>query len=397
MGHGYSFISLERFYIIYAMLLAHLGDTEEGVVNTASDIVVESATLPVIGTFQTALIGLILILIFLGVVYFFMGRIPRIKRISITPEKEVVLAKVIAASILGAILAAGWDIWWHRAVGRDSLWQEPHLFLYSFALAAILLSVYGWIATHKKVWKRVASVLVLIPATAPFDNLWHIMFGVEDLSNPVSLAWSPPHMLLDIGGLLALIFLIPIILKDRKDVRRTFFLDIVFATVLAQIMFLVLPFHPTEGWGQVLGFWGAGFMSFVFISLLIYAPKLLKNSFDATRIMIYYLIILFVGYGEETAPNIILLPHDRAPLWLVIFPYLLAAIFLDLTAGKIPDWLRGIGAAGIWASLLFFVTPSFTEPDFTYPLVNGVYAVISACIGGIIAAFFVKKFLKTKF
>lgn len=374
-------------------LLAHSGDIEvvEPLIRVS-----EGSSFPVFGTVLTASIGLVTTVIFLTLVYYLMGKIPRIKIFKLTTKKEVFLARTIVAFILGALISAGWDIWWHRAVGRDSLFQEPHLFLYGFAILAIIGSVIGWTLTHKKAWKRVATVLILIPATAPFDNLWHILFGVEDLSNPIALAWSPPHMLLDIGGLFALIFLLPILARDKKEVRRDFFLDIVFALMLGQIMFLALPFHPTEGWGQVSGFWGAGVMMMVFTGVLTYAKTLLKENFDITRIVIYYLLILLVGYGEETASNIILIPHDRQAVWLVIIPYLLAAVFLDLSNKKLPDYLRGAIAGGIWAAVLFFPTPFFAEPGFGYPLINALNATVSGLIGGAVGVILVKKIFKLR-
>lgn len=175
---------------------------------------VQSGSLPVYGNFYTALLGLAFILILIGIAYFVIGRLPLSKKDKLTPRKEIFLAKTITALILFAITSAAWDIWWHRAVGRDSLWEPPHLFLYSFAGLAILLGIYSWHRTHKKIWKKIASALFLIPASLPFDNFWHILYGVEDLSRPISLSWSPPHVLLAIGAVIALFMLIPVLMHE---------------------------------------------------------------------------------------------------------------------------------------------------------------------------------------
>ena len=157
-------------------------------------------------------------------------------------------------------------------------------------------------------------MITLVPISAPFDQFWHTIFGVEDLSRPISLSWSPPHMMISLASVFSLIALLPVIRLDPNKNMRTFFGILAFGTMAAPAQFLMMPFHPTEGWGQVLGFWGAGVFSAPLIGLPLLAKQWVHTKAAATRTMIIAMIFWLLMYGKETAPEIILLPHDRAKL-----------------------------------------------------------------------------------
>jgi len=368
--------------------LAHIEDIFN------SPLPTQVSSLPVYGNFYTALIALVFVIAILSAAYFIIGRLPLSKKDKLTPWHEVALAKLTVTFILAGSAAAGWDVWWHRAVGRDRLFEPPHIFLYTFASIAILLSIYGWYRTHKKSWKKIAGFISLIPISAPFDNFWHIMFGVEDLSKPVSLSWSPPHMLLDIGAMMGLIMLVPILMHERKETQRSFFIDLAFAAVMVMGLFLVMPFHPTEGWGQVAGFWGTGVFAAVIISVMIYSQKILSGSYDVVRITMYSLILMSISYGKETAPGIILMPHDRQPFWLYVFAFMVSAIILDIFFKKLNPIARGAFAAGAWAAILFIFSPMFLDPQFYYPISESAKTIISSIAGGGLAGFLISKIHK---
>lgn len=74
------------------------------------------------------------------------------------------LSRLIIISLFVAVLAGSWDAWWHGAVGRDTLWEPPHLLLYGAIVVAILTGMYGWYKTRQRIWRRLAILLILIPA-----------------------------------------------------------------------------------------------------------------------------------------------------------------------------------------------------------------------------------------
>lgn len=233
-------------------------------------------------------------------------------------------------------------------------------------------------------------ILFIIPIIAPFDNFWHVLFGIEDLSQPISLSWSPPHALLDLAAMAALITFLPILNQERNENAKTFFVDLIFAAIFGMALFLVMPFHPTEGWGAVMGFWGAGFLAVVIVGMMLFSQKYINHHYDVIRVTVYMLLFVLISYGKETAAGIILLPHDRPPTWLYITPFLLTALFLDLSFRKdFPVILRGAIAGGLWAFMLFFFARLFFHPDFYYSIGDALIAIFSSIIGGIIAALFV--------
>ncbi|MEK7583087.1 MAG: hypothetical protein AAB483_01620 [Patescibacteria group bacterium] len=360
-------------------LLAHLGES-------ATPLLSQSQ-LPVVGNWLSASLIVLGMILFVTVLYFILDRtIRRRHGRGMSDYAQLFLSRIMVGVIFGAAAAGGWDIWWHRAVGRDDFFIPPHLFLYSFVLLAIFLAEYGWYHTRNNRWKHLANVLMIIPIIAPFDNLWHVWFGVEDLSHPINLVWAPPHMLLSLVTITALVLLFPMLQKAKVGTVRSFFGHLIFALIFGLVSFFVVPFHPTEGWGQVIGFWGAGVMTIVYVGMMMAAQRHVRSGIDATMVTVFALIMLFISYGTETAPGVILMPHDRLPMWLLIFSYLLAAVILDLTKDRLPDWFRGGLAGAVWAYVLFGFARFFFEPAFSYPSIQGLIAVGASFIGGSLVA-----------
>src|SRR3989344_237487 len=173
---------------MFTALLAHLEEAApKVVVDPVVEEIVRGSQLPVYGTWQTALIGLVAVVAAAVIFYWIVSRLPLSKKNKLSPAKELFFARLTISLALGALASAGWDVWWHRAVGRDTFWEPPHMFLYALAALGVLAGLYAYHRTHKRVWKRISTALMFIPLSAPFDNLWHILFGVEDLSRPISL------------------------------------------------------------------------------------------------------------------------------------------------------------------------------------------------------------------
>ena len=102
---------------------------------------------------------------------------------------SIILARMVAAALFIVVLAGTWDAWWHGALGRESFWSPPHLLLYSSVIIAVALGLYGFHQFKEKRWRALALVLLLVPLSAPLDEVWHRIFGVEDLSSPL-IIWS---------------------------------------------------------------------------------------------------------------------------------------------------------------------------------------------------------------
>jgi hypothetical protein len=118
-----------------------------------------------------------------------------------------VTALGIAGSMTGA-LGAYWDVAWHVDRGRETFWSPPHLMIYGGILSvsvAILVSVAlaeggaGMALRSHRGLRFTLLAAALTLASAPFDEAWHALFGLD-----VSI-WSPPHLVLLFGSALAML------------------------------------------------------------------------------------------------------------------------------------------------------------------------------------------------
>ena len=107
-------------------------------------------------------------------------------------------------------IGGAWDIQWHVAIGRDSLWIPPHLmvflaFVSGLAIVVVMiayetgLSIAGQEMPHTARLGRLrapgAYFGILFGYAAALlagviDELWHRAFGID------ATLWSPPHLLI---------------------------------------------------------------------------------------------------------------------------------------------------------------------------------------------------------
>jgi hypothetical protein len=304
---------------------------------------------------------------------------------------KILLPRIITSALFVAAMAGAWDAWWHAAVGRDSFWEAPHLVLYSAVLVAILLGVYGYIKNKEKVWKYLAIALLLIPFAAPFDDLWHRIYGVEDLSSPMVI-WSPPHLVLVLTLIASFFLLLPHLRKDPDSSAKRFFGGLAFGGIVSLSTLLVAPLEPTGPW-HLLGFFGSGFTAFVLSFILLYGQKWMKGVARATFIVIFIILFQSIGGSEQSAPGIIIPPHDHAPKWLHLFSLLIPAAIIDLLHKKSPI-LKGLVFALLWSGLLYGFSSFFFDPEFQYTLSDGMRAVLVSGIGGVCAGLLVERFVR---
>ncbi|MSR86195.1 hypothetical protein EXS74_02270 [Candidatus Woesearchaeota archaeon] len=304
-------------------------------------------------------------------------------------NKSPLFARVIAGALFVAVLAGTWDAWWHGAIGRDSFWELPHLFLYTAVLCAITLGIYGWKKYNNSSWKYLAFVLLLIPISAPFDELWHRAFGVEDLSSPL-IVWSPPHLVLIFALVFSLFLTLFILLKDTDTDARRFFSAMTIAASISLLSFVISPLIPTGPW-QLIGFWGAGIFAAVIIGGLLYAEKKIGGIAIASTVILFVILLSAMSFGEEVREDIKIVPHDHAPGWLTIFALLIPAAFLDLSKNWKQFFIRGGIAAGLWGFILYGFSSQFFEPTYQYGFTSVGIAILASFMGGLLAAWLVKK------
>lgn len=302
---------------------------------------------------------------------------------------QTVLSRLITSALFAAVLSGTWDAWWHGAFGRETFWSPPHIFLYTSVLVAISAGIYGWYKLREKIWKRLAIVLSLIIIAAPFDELWHRIFGVENISSPL-IIWSPPHLILILAIAFSFIALLPIIRHDKDALAKQFFISIALAGSFNLLMFLSEPIFPTGPW-QLLGFWGTGIISTFFVSTLLFTRRRLTGFAGATLVTIFIILANSIGFGERMAANVNIAPHDHAPTWLLVFSFLISAVFIDIS-DRLSIYWQGAIAGLLWGGILFGFSSYFFAPEFKYSGVEALIAIGMSLVGGLVSAWFIKRF-----
>jgi hypothetical protein len=301
-----------------------------------------------------------------------------------------ILSRIIAIALFAAVVGGTWDAWWHGAIGRDSLFEPPHLLLYSSVILAISIGLFGWRKTREKVWKRLALVLLLVPLSAPFDELWHRIFGIEDLASPL-IVWSPPHLAIIFAMLTSIVILLPIIKKDTKDMQIVLG-GMLFAAMLSLLLFLVSPFVPEGPW-HLVGFLGAGIVALILSFILLTAERWIPIKGGATITGAFFISLSAIGFNEIFAEGVTIVPHAHAPSFLIVFSLLLAAGVVSFLSDK-NNILAGAIAGFVWAAMVYGFSWLFFAPEFVYTLIQGIIAIIASVIGGAIGAIGASKILK---
>lgn len=106
---------------------------------------------------------------------------------------------------LAGIVGGTWDGAFHARYEVDSFWSPPHLVIYgsigiTLAIGLAILTLLVIKARRSKSHVIRSNPILLITSlanlgflvTGPFDELWHVIFGREELT-----VWTVPHLILN--------------------------------------------------------------------------------------------------------------------------------------------------------------------------------------------------------
>lgn len=241
-------------------------------------------------------------------------------------ERATLGGVLVAIGFLG--LGSAWDVQWHAAVGRDTVWIPPHLMVYSgTALAAALAAAMSLRSALTYLWQGSRNphpvrskwyVLVglgsaSMAAAAAIDVLWHRTIGD-------SLAWSPPHVMGATGGVI-----------------------IVMATIIAVL-------RPVQ-------------------------RRILPSALTETGLtLLLATLLLVVYYGLLSASVVALLPHEMTLAFITTKPYMLAGLASLMVPAAVAFFLAlqdnhdfgriAVAGAGLWLAVEAFhavATPLVAE------------------------------------
>lgn len=244
------------------------------------------------------------------------------------------------------------------------------------------MGMYGWQKHREAVWRRLALVLLIVPLSAPFDEVWHRTFGKELVSSPL-IVWSPPHIAIIAGIAASFLFLLPVLAKDKDITAQRFFGGLCLASAMSLIFFLTTPLEPTGPY-HLLGFAGAGFLAAVIVGMLIVASRWIPGVHGATLVAIFFLLVQSVSISSKSLPELGVAPHDHPPRWLFLFATLIASAFVDTTIRRLPVWLVGTLAAGIWTVLIYYFSSPFFELPFRYSTTQMWSGILAGTTGGLL-------------
>ncbi len=296
------------------------------------------------------------------------------------------LVRALAIAVFVSMTAGNWDAWWHKALGRLSNWEPPHLLLYAGAGAAICIAAYGAFRFRDRAWRRVTIALGLSFLSAPFDLVWHELFGVETVSSPAIL-WSPPHMFYIITMLAGALMVLPLVRRDPEEIPRFMLSAMLIASAMNAAFFAAGPLVPA-GPFALIGFAGAAVLAALLAGGFTAAERWMARPFSATAVALFFLIMGLMVAGETISLISGYPRHGFPPVWLSIFAVLVPAACFDMIRKAHPA-LRGAITGGLMAMIMYVHLPHFIASDYWYGPKDALASVVWGLIGGAIGAWIV--------
>ncbi len=232
------------------------------------------------------------------------------KRQDVWPRAIVVapLALGLAGLALGWS-GAGWDVAWHRLIGRDTFWSPPHIGLYlGTTLNGLAALIAAWTAASGRPVRgpelRIGPIrgelglalvgfgALAIIASAPFDDLWHRMFG-RDID-----IWSPPHLAGVAGGAIVYtgwILALGANVFDLSPRLRVALATLVLAGFTGVVVFGT-NFYYIMGWARE-GFLYPLLVGAAFPFVLALATRALSVPWSATAVALTYTALALTTFG----------------------------------------------------------------------------------------------------
>ncbi len=300
---------------------------------------------------------------------------------------------IIAGLVLaGAMRLAGvyWDIAWHIDLTRDTFFSPPHLLIYSGVLLTLTIFTYpvlrAWLrgaALDLPLgWRLLGLGAATIILAAPFDELWHRLYGID-----VTI-WSPPHLTGILAGLLALLGLVTFTAEwaGARLSARPRWLDLLYVhyggaalagvtVILAEFEFratfegtriYAAAFHGFEPLLYPAIFGGLGVLTLVAVARLVDFPG------GATAAAVWFTVLRLLVWAELSA-----LGRTVPDLPLIVPAGLALDAVLRFTGGRLFGALAAGAAAG--AVLGYFVRPPYGD-------VAAISSVLAAAAAGVFGA-----------
>lgn len=302
----------------------------------------------------------------------------------------ILLMNVLAISGFFAIAAIWWDGWWHVTLGRDSFFIPPHLVIYAgiglFFLSALAL----YRQTRSKTYLITFTGIAVMIVMAPVDQLWHKLFGAENLTSPL-IVWSPPHLIAILASTFGLFSVLTAWIQvfDERDGLAFFRIALIAGAVLSMIHFLVFPLLPF-GWYHSVHIWGVVISSFAVISYLLFLVRNLPNRGLATITVM--IVLLFFSFKAISVASDVRIPsYAPLPQWLHFFAMIIPAMFFDfVNIRKLKTVVVGLTGGGLFY-FIYFICWGLISSELPYVRMDIFIFMLGGISGGAMAGFLVQK------
>ena len=291
----------------------------------------------------------------------------------------------LAFALVVTAFGASFDAWWHVSQGRESFFVLPHLFIYGGVIASLLFSFLLAKTTHQKIWKWIFGALLAIPLTAPFDELWHRIVGVERIES-VLIVWSPPHLALFAAAILAMVLFMNVLKKERDIVSERITGSLILASLFNLLFIILVPLFPL-GPHHLLGFWGAGVTAFIFVAIALSANYLFPGVAAATTTALFFILFHTIVADANIYGNVESRIYGHLPNWVLILSYAIPAAWIDISK-RWPFFLRSTVASILWSTIFFWFANQYLVSDFHFSSFNFYQALLSSILGGALAGIF---------
>jgi hypothetical protein len=302
-----------------------------------------------------------------------------------------IFTRVIPLAALGMSVGLLWDAWWHLAVGRDQFWIPPHLTLYLCLAVLLVVSFTAWRKTKVSAFRALFFITLLFPLTGVLDELWHEIFGVENLISPI-VVWSPPHLLILASLIAFTLYARQIVAYEEDSTLKWFMHSTLFASFLGFLLIFVMPFFPLGSY-HVIGYWGAGIIMFVYAAVTLYIGKNIPQTGTVILVTIIFMMLLVIGPpgAAHPAPGLIINPSPHIPPWVFIYSFIVPALFLEI-AYRWNAIAKGAVAGLLGGAIFYFAARFFIDMQYFYGIREIAIALFSSTVGGFLAGLFAQKF-----
>lgn len=313
------------------------------------------------------------------------------------------------------VFAFNFDVWWHRAIGRDSFFIPPHVLVLTSYFATTLLSLFFYLyyrrnfSAASRALGHIVLAEILFGFGFIFDNSWHQLFGQEKIDSPL-IVWGPPHVFMEaafIYGQLAFIKFLASLKGSLDELWRRTLATFSFALIFSDLAgFFMMPVWPLDAY-RTLGLYGGAFMSaFLFVLVLSLGSFLKKEllPFWGVHAVIFFFFFEGVKITKIFSP-LVKFPYKPfdIPIWIHALALLVSVLAFQLLADFFEEKkfkiFNGFIFGFFYGGIFYPVAKWWIDYNhflFEFHLSDAAVMILLSALGGALASWLISFCLAEK-